>query len=538
MSEIVEIRKGYFPANLGDLPDERGIHSLEESYPVTLTGDISGKVATKEIIVQNKDLLFDQFGSNNTKNRKLLYADVNRYGLDLQDWDVSNSLAGTLTERVPAIHPGIATNIENLIVSYETTPDIATVYFAQSGIELLLPANPANFYGTRQSLLASKRRFRVPPGSPVMFTMGVKAIGQGDSFIKQWGAFSSNTGYYMESIGDGQGDKLRIVRRYVEAGVVKNQVLPRSQWADPLDGTGASKAFVSLTNVTMWGFQISASDGGIADFYVYCEDAANMGIFRWIKFATIGSADSSFLRAVMEEGLPITFSNIGLVAPSTDQLLCKYGVSVTLSGDSQDGYSPRANGSFSISGELRRDIEKTAIALIEAKALIGDRPMSSIICPVQLSAYSQYPVELSLVLNPDTDPQQKSLITSNYYSDYFLSLYSCNAEISGGIAIGSFSVVGHALYDLRSVFSRVRSFLGAQFNNPFQIEGSSDFLAVLAQSRLYLVCQPLVPGYSSSATQAGLATNVEEMIIEYANGAPPVIIPTINTIVSLFFEDF
>jgi hypothetical protein len=334
------ITRLYFPADLGKRPSERGQKPTEESYAVTLTSDLAGKVPSQQTIPQNKDLLFDQFGMNNTKNRKLLYADVNRYGLDLQDWDVENSLTGTLTERVNALHPGIATNIENLVVRYDTTPDIATVFFESSGIQTLLPANPANFFGTRQALLVSKRRFRVPPGSPVFFTMGVRAVGQGDNFIKQWGAFSSNTGFFMECIGDGAGDKLRIVRRYVEAGIVKNQVIPRSQWADPLDGTGISKSFVSIANVTMWGFQISASDGGVADVYVYCEDAANGGVFRWIKFATVGAADSNLLRAIMEEGLPITFSNIGLSAPPTDQLLAKYGVSVTLSGD-KEGMTPK-----------------------------------------------------------------------------------------------------------------------------------------------------------------------------------------------------
>jgi hypothetical protein len=531
-----EIRRGYLPANLGDRPKDRGVHSPDESYPITLTSDVAGKVAIKQTLPQNKDLLFDQFGGNNTKNRKLLYADVNRYGLDLQDWDVSNSLTGTLKERVSALHPGIATNIENFVVTYNTTPDISTVYFSQSGIELLLPASSANIIGTRQALLATKRRFRIPPGSPVMFTMGVRSVGQGENFIKQWGAFSSNTGFFMEAIGDGQGDKLRIIRRYVEAGIVKNEAIARSKWADPLDGSGASKAFVSLTNVTMWGFQISASDGGIADFYCYIEDAANGGIFRWIKFATVGAADSNTLRSIMEEGLPITFSNIGLVAPSTDQLLAKYGVSVTLSGD-QEGYTPNGNGSMALSGALRRDIPSTAIGLVEAKALVGNRPMSSIILPVGLSAYSDFPVQLSLVLNPSNDPL-RSPVVNNYYSNYLLSLFSCNAQVNDGIAVATFAVMGNVFHNLRSSFSRVRSILAAQFNNPFQIEGSSDFLAVLAQSRLYFVCTPLVPGYTTSLVQPGLALNVEELNVEYTGGTPPVIIPSIDVSVSLFFEDF
>lgn len=530
------IDKVYLSDDVGDNPNKKGQKLTKDSYSVTLTSDLSGKISTQDPISQNKDLLFDQFGMNNTKNRKLLYADVNRYGLDLQDWDVSNSLTGTLIERLNAIHPGIATNIENLIVTYQTDPSIATVFFESSGIQTLLPANPSNASGTRQALLASKRRFRIPPGSPVMFTMGVRAVGQGDNFIKQWGAFSSNTGFYIESIGDGAGDKLRIVRRYVEAGIVKNQVVPRSKWADPLDGTGASKSFVSISNVTMWGFQISASDAGVADFYVYCEDGANGGIFRWIKFASIGAADSSFLRAIMEEGLPITFSNIGLVAPSSNQLLAKYGVSVALSGDSE-GMTPNGNGSITVSGTLRRDIQETAIAMVEAKALISNRPMSNIILPIQLTAFSEFPVMISLILNPSSDPI-RSPITNNYYSNYLISLFSLSDRVLGGQVIASFPVFGQAIYDLRSIFNRVRAIMGAQFNNPFQVEGSSDFLAVLAQSRLYFSCLPLVAGYSTSLIQAGLATNVEEMTIAYEGGSPPIIIPNINVNLSLLFEDF
>jgi hypothetical protein len=529
------VNRVYFPADLGDRPDKRGAKSLAKSYAATLTSDARGKVKTKEAVFQAQDLLFDQFGANNTKNRKLLYADVSRYGLDLQEWDAQSSLTGTLTEKFSGIHPGIATNIENLNVTYQTTEDIASITFNQSGIELLLPASSDTTYGTRQALLASKRRFRIPPGSPVFFTMGVRVVGAGNDFIKQWGAFSSNTGFYMESVGDGLGDRLRVVRRYVENGIVKNEATSRSQWADPLDGTGASGAAVSLTNVTMWGFEVSASDGGIADFYVYCEDALN-NVYRWIKFATIGAADSNSLRSIMEEGLPITFSNIGLVTPPVDQLLAKYGVAVTLSGDSE-GYNPRGNGSMSVSGSIRRDIPQTAIAMFEAKSVVNDRPMSSIITPVQLSAYSEYPVQLSFVLDPETDPP-RSLVRSNYYSDYLLDLYKVDAEIFGGVAIASFAAFKHHLYDIRPIFDRVRTILAAQFNNPFQIEGSSDYLATLAQSRLYVVCMPLVPGYNTPTTSPGLASNVENLSIAYDSGSPPVLIPNIQVNLSLFFEDY
>jgi hypothetical protein len=526
----------YFPADLGKRPSERGQKPAEESYAVTLTSDLAGKAPTQENIPQNKDLLFDQFGMNNTKNRKLLYADVNRYGLDLQDWDVSNSFTDSFVEQFEGVHPGLATNIENMVISYETDPSIATVFFESSGIQTLLPASNLATRGTRQALLVSKRRFHVPSGSPVFFTMGVRCVGQGENFIKQWGAFSSNTGFFMESIGDGAGDNLRIVRRYVEAGIVKNQLTPRSQWADPLDGTGTSKAFVSITNVTMWGFQISASDGGVADCYVYCEDGANSGVFRWIKFATVGAADSDFLRTIMEEGLPITFSNIGLTSPSTDQLLAKYGVSVTLSGD-KEGMTPSGNGSVATSGMVRRDISATAIAMLEAKALVNNRPMSSIVLPVQLSAFSEFPVMITLVLNPTNDPM-RSRIVSNYYANYLVEYYSLSDQVFDGQAIASFPVFGQGTFDLRNIFARVRAIMGAQFNNPYQVEGSSDFLAVLAQSRLYVVATPLVPGYNTPAIVPGLATNTEELLIEYAAGSPPTITPNIQVNLSIFFEDF
>jgi hypothetical protein len=140
------------------------------------------------------------------------------------------------------------------------------------------------------------------------------------------------------------------------------------------------------------------------------------------------------------------------------------------------------------------------------------------------------------VLNPENDPL-RSLITNNYYSSYLLSLFSCSDQVNGGVTVASFPVLGNAVYSLRSFFSRVRSILAAQFNNPFQIEGSSDFLAILAQSRLYFVCQPLVLGYSNSIIQPGLALNVEEMTIQYTGGSPPVIPSQIDVNISLFFED-
>lgn len=528
----------YFPANLGDSPDQRGQKTSGESYAVTLTSDLSGKAPVEQPIIENVDLLFDQFGNNNTKNRKLLYADVNRYGLDPQEWDAEETLTGTLAERVNALHPGIANNIENFDIRYTTTSEnpVARIFFENSGIQLLLPANPSSVIGTRQALLASKRRFRIPAGSPVMFTMGVRAVGSGDNFIKQWGAFSSNTGFFLEAIGDGSGDKLRIVRRFVQAGTVRNQLIARSQWADPLDGTGASEAFVTLTNVTMWGIQISASDGGIADFYCYCEDAANGGIFRWIKFATVGAADSNTLRAIQEEGLPVTFSNIGLSAPSENQLLAKYGVSVTLSGD-EEGGTPGGNGSISTSGILRRDIPATAIAMLETKALVNNKIMSSVILPTQIALYCQFPVQLSLILNPSNNPV-RSPVTSTYYSNYLVELHNINEQVIGGQEVACFPVFGSCIYDLRSIFSRVRAIMAAQFNNPFQVEGASDYLAVLAQSRLYFAIRPLVVGYNEVALVPGLATNTEEMTIQYDSGSPPTIISNIEVLLSIFFEDF
>jgi hypothetical protein len=192
---------------------------------------------------------------------------------------------------------------------------------------------------------------------------------------------------------------------------------------------------------------------------------------------------------------------------------------------------------MALSGTLRRDIPSTAIGLVEAKALVGDRPMSSIILPTGVSVYSDFPVQVSLVLNPTNDPL-RSPVTNNYYSNFLLSLFTCNAQVNDGVAVATFAVMGSAFHNLRASFSRVRSILAAQFNNPFQIEGSSDFLAVLAQSRLYFVCTPLVPGYTTSLVQPGLALNVEEFNIQYAAGSPPVLLPSIEVNISLFFEDF
>jgi hypothetical protein len=146
-------------------------------------------------------------------------------------------------------------------------------------------------------------------------------------------------------------------------------------------------------------------------------------------------------------------------------------------------------------------------------------------------------VQLTLVLDPDTEPQ-RSPVVSGYYDNYLLNLYKTDGEISGGDAIATFVVLGHGLYDVGLIFDRVRTILAAQFNNPFQIEGSSDYLAVLAQSRLYVVCQPLVPGYSTPTISPGLASNVEEFNVTYDPGTPPSLIPNIDVKLSLFFEDF
>ena len=525
----------YFPADLGDLPSKRG-QDGSPVYPVILTDDISGKLPVRFDIEPLVDLLFDQFGNNNTKNRKGLYSDVNRYGLDRQEWDVESSLTGDITEPIEAIHPVTVTSIRNLIPTYNADESIANINYDGAGIALKLPKGSVNTIGIRQALLSSKRRFRVNAGTSLFFTMGVKAQGQGgESSIKRWGAFSNNTGVYMELIGNGIGDNFRIVRQCVESNTVKFQVIPRSQWADPLDGSGASESFVSLSNVSMWGFEISSSDGGVITLYVYCRDVKN-NIFRWVKFASIGVADSDTLRLLQEEGLPITFTNTSLVPPQDDQLLIKYGVSVS-SSQGKEGDVPSNFGHLSVSGSVERSLSRTAIAMVEAKNLISDRPMSSLILPTQLRVRTNNLINLSLILNPDFFQGAFYPVNYAYYENNLVNLYSIlnPSEIIGGLEIGNFIVKDSDVIDLRMIASRVRSFLSCQFNNPFVRESSSSFLAVIGQSRLYFAAKAASPGYSSEALTSVLAGDTRFVDVSYSDGAPT-IIDDIFVDISLSFE--
>lgn len=144
-----------------------------------------------------------------------------------------------------------------------------------SSAKLFLNSNKGGFQRAR---ICTKKRYRYQPGRIVRTTFAIRLSTQATpvNVTRLWGIGDTNDGFFIESSGDGAGDRLKILYRNSSGNGLRFETrIPRSEWTgDHLDGSGSSRAVLDLSKVHMWMIEWGWYGASDVRFYAYLVDEA------------------------------------------------------------------------------------------------------------------------------------------------------------------------------------------------------------------------------------------------------------------------
>lgn len=263
--------------------------------------------------------------------------------------------------------------------------------------------------------LESKETYRYEPGKILGMTFGIatsvdgvsgRGSGGGGKPLKTstWGAENNTDSYYFKL----KGNQLYIGRRSL---YTQNTVeIPRSEFLDPLDGTGASGIKIDFTKVTMYALEFSWYGAIGCTFYAYLPYESNKT--KWVRLAEL-PASNTFERPALADPYMRMFLELtiphGVPKP---HFLRKHGTSVYVDGGSVD-----KKKAFSKSASLITPVKFTGPISQESRNIltleIGEKNGRSAtgmynrtkIFPSDLQAYFDNSVMLDVTISTQPQPQ-------------------------------------------------------------------------------------------------------------------------------------
>lgn len=449
----------FIPEDVGTTPEQLG-PDAENKYPCVLATDRIFEVRRTREPIPPEVLELSMFGFPVQDERILLFADTNTYGIDGNKWVIDTSLTDeqfitpsvSLWSQLPL---GVG-----LTASYGGIDAYAT--YSDSAINLIIPSGinaESKFINC-----VSKQLFSCDVGSNLFISFGLKITKSAG--IKKAGLFSSASGWYLEVEDNGSGDKLRIVRRYLdESGATREVRYSRSHpvFFDKLDGTGASQLNLSLDLVVMVGLELGSYDGSAVKFYVYAADILQGGSHRWIMFANIPTSDDNFLPERISTALPITFESFSN-SFSTTEVLSKYGTSAIKLGVDSSPLGIFSQTSQTV--ELIPGKEILVMGLL-TKDIVNNKP-----CKIQqylkyINLNSSVPAELVLrrfLVTPSNARTLNLTITPSFTLDQSgLDAIAAGTSERLGDAFLSIIFSGGKQVNTTKVFQEYREFFSSSF---------------------------------------------------------------------------
>lgn len=388
---------------LGWIPPKNPKEELptgEVHYPVVLSNDYFIEVNRLNYIPP-EEVENTIFGYPVEDRRFLILADTNNYGIDPSIWSTDTSLSNE--DVLPNVLPNLSTEFwVKDFSSFNGVPAVKIRCSAQYGeiesypkyvntsIELTVAPNSLDS-GLKSASCTTKQVFDCEVATNLFISFGLVRINASNSAISKAGIFSNKTGWYIEIVGNGEGDNFRIVRRYTDLNGQTQEVRYfRNQFIDRLNGLGSSKLNIRFDYVTMFGIEIGSYDGTASAFYVYAADAVTDS-HRWIKFHKISTSETGINPERNASSLPVTITHEDTGQQTTPSIFAKYGTSVT-----KAGVKTTPTKIFTASGQFQELVaEKEVFVLaVLTKDLYNDKNNYTKHLPKYINVNSNVPTEL------------------------------------------------------------------------------------------------------------------------------------------------
>lgn len=381
---------------LGWLP-ERGeaIPEGEVHYPVVLPTDTFWEVNRLNYIPP-EEVETTIFGYPVEDHRFLVLADTNNYGIDPTVWSTNTSLSNEAVLSNASISSFWNKSVggNNGSVAQRCTAEYGGIesypLYGDTCIELTIAPNSSH-PALKLASCTTKQVFDCEAATNLFISFALRRENVTNAAVSKAGIFSSETGWYFEILGDGEGNNFRIVRRFTDLdGRVRNIVYPRSTFIDRLNGQGNSGLNLRFDYLTMFGIEIGSYDGTACSFYVYAADAATDS-HRWIRFHKISISETATFPERNASSMPVTIIHEDTGRRATPSVLAKYGTSVV-----KNGVRTTPTKIFSATGqfqELAAEKEVFVLAIL-TRDLYNNKNNYTKHLPKYINVNSNVPTEL------------------------------------------------------------------------------------------------------------------------------------------------
>ena len=359
------------------------------------------------------------------------------YELSKDDWlyDVSG-----LDERpdVDSTQSARWTQLFGASADYSPVPDGEVKHNIKAGsAQLILNSNDGGFQRAR---IASKKRYRYQPGKIARVSLAVRMSTDETpvSCTRLWGVGDTTDGFFIECVGDGQGDRLGVLYRNSAGNGLRHETrIPRSQWSgDKLDGTGQSRQTLDLSKTHMYLIEWGWYGASNVRFYAFVVDKdqelptsiSQIPRARWILLHELMIADTLVRNDLTEEdgggstrqydvpslrnpSLPVwvEINNSGNIARS--EFIEKYGASVLIDGGTDDrakirtidasfgkSADPVVGGNYNNAGVVAMTLRSRTKLTNSSGELVDNFQITS---PLQLSVETSAPIEIEIWKDPE-----------------------------------------------------------------------------------------------------------------------------------------
>lgn len=397
-SKPFSLRKGGTAqtGRLGWLPERNeAMPEGEVHYPLVLSDDTFTEVNRLNYIPP-EEVENTIFGYPVEDHRFLILADTNSYGIDPTVWSTNTSLSNESVLSNASISSfwnksvgGVNGSAVNRCVAEYGGIESYPVY-GDTCIELTIAPNSSH-PRLKLASCTTKQVFDCEAATNLFISFALRRENASNAAVSKAGIFSNETGWYLEILGDGEGNNFRIVRRFTDLdGRVRNIVYPRSTFTDRLNGQGNSGLNLRFDYLTMFGIEIGSYDGTACSFYVYAADSATDS-HRWIRFHKIGISDTGVFPERNASSLPITIIHEDTGRRTVPSILAKYGTSVV-----KNGVKTTPTKIFSAAGQFQELVaEKEVFILgILTRDLYNNKNNYTKHLPKYISVNSNVPTEL------------------------------------------------------------------------------------------------------------------------------------------------
>ena len=503
--------------------DER--KDIENSYWVTITSDPATATEVENPAEILAETSIGAFGLSSATSLQTIFSDVAPYGLNPDDWNFNTTERAISSTGELLAGGNFVTwiNLQNLDFTIEG--GLSRIYTVEGQRGVIMECNPSPTGGDQEqsATMSTVVGFSPNAGNYIWVSFGIKLEGSATEVVRECGWFDGSEGIFLRFIGLGAGDGFQICRRYTDInGFTQEEVVPRSQFNDPLDGRGKSKWLLTATRVVMFALAISSVDGGNVEFYIYIPSADNDGRTRWVRFHTWQPGGTSPITT--NRALPITF-NIRAVNVRRPVRLFRYGVGCMIPKSLVE--FRRALRTISGSGEIQQNRLRSSILGIRMKGLFNNIPNSATLIPIKLECIASELCILTVILNPlvllselqDLDPLAPILVDTKPPEE------TPSNNIYQGKELGSF-VVGRTpiSIDLSKIFDPSRTKLGVGYRSTTVELNEVNDPVITRADALYFVCKAVDASYHSSVTGAPVYVTwqaLQNIDVTYYNNVQP-----------------